>query len=74
MTWGTGYFGQLGHGDNVSYRNPRLLRRLDPQRLGERVIQVGGWVDGWVDGWMGGWVAGWLGGWVGGWGGGEVGG
>ncbi|CAN0359867.1 unnamed protein product, partial [Laminaria digitata] len=40
MTWGTGYFGQLGHGDNVSYRHPRLLRRLDPQRLGERVIQV----------------------------------
>lgn len=40
MTWGTGYFGQLGHGDNASYRHPRLLRRLDPQRLGEMVIQV----------------------------------
>ncbi|CAN0104946.1 unnamed protein product, partial [Ectocarpus sp. 6 AP-2014] len=40
MSWGTGYFGQLGHGDNASYRHPRLLRRLDPQRLGERVVQV----------------------------------
>ncbi|CAN0454852.1 unnamed protein product, partial [Scytosiphon promiscuus] len=40
MTWGTGYFGQLGHGDNASYRHPRLLRRLDPHRLGERVVQV----------------------------------
>lgn len=40
MTWGTGYFGQLGHGDNVSYRHPRLLRRLDPTRLGEKVVQV----------------------------------
>lgn len=42
MSWGTGYFGQLGHGDNASYRHPRLLRRLDPQRLGERVVQVRG--------------------------------
>lgn len=42
MSWGTGYFGQLGHGDNASYRHPRLLRRLDPQRLGERVVQVKG--------------------------------
>lgn len=40
MTWGTGYFGQLGHGDNASYRHPKLLRRLDPHRLGERVTQV----------------------------------
>ncbi|CAM9181888.1 unnamed protein product [Choristocarpus tenellus] len=40
MTWGTGYFGQLGHGDNASYRHPKVLRRLDPQRLRDPVEQV----------------------------------
>mmetsp|Transcript_36636 Transcript_36636/g.46689 ORF Transcript_36636/g.46689 Transcript_36636/m.46689 type:complete len:744 (+) Transcript_36636:264-2495(+) len=41
MSWGVGYFGQLGHGDNISYSSPKLVHRLDPQRLGGQVIQVG---------------------------------
>ncbi|CAM9472730.1 unnamed protein product, partial [Phaeothamnion confervicola] len=42
MTFGIGYFGQLGHGDSASYGRPRLLRRLDPQRLGDRVVELAG--------------------------------
>jgi alpha-tubulin suppressor-like RCC1 family protein len=40
-SWGTGYFGQLGHGDDSSWDNPRLIGALEPSRLGgTRVKQV----------------------------------
>ncbi len=35
-----GYFGQLGHGDDLSCDRPRMLHHLDPQRLGDQVVQV----------------------------------
>jgi len=40
MSWGVGYFGQLGHGDNVSYSIPKLINRLDPHRLGTQIVKV----------------------------------
>jgi alpha-tubulin suppressor-like RCC1 family protein len=40
-SWGTGYFGQLGHGDDSSWDHPRLIGALEPNRLGgTRVRQV----------------------------------
>jgi alpha-tubulin suppressor-like RCC1 family protein len=33
-SWGTGYFGQLGHGDESSWDNPRVINSLEPSRLG----------------------------------------
>ena len=40
MSWGVGYFGQLGHGDDLSCDRPRMIHQLDPQRLGDKVVQV----------------------------------
>mmetsp|Transcript_19638 Transcript_19638/g.33350 ORF Transcript_19638/g.33350 Transcript_19638/m.33350 type:complete len:666 (-) Transcript_19638:1948-3945(-) len=40
MSWGTGYFGQLGHGDDSSWNSPRMIGALEPRRLGSRVISV----------------------------------
>lgn len=40
MSWGTGYFGQLGHGDDSSWDSPRMISSLDPRRLGCRVEAV----------------------------------
>lgn len=40
MSWGTGYFGQLGHGDDSSWDAPRMINALDPKRLGARVVSV----------------------------------
>lgn len=40
MSWGVGYFGQLGHGDDSSWENPRMVAALDPRRLGARVVRV----------------------------------
>lgn len=40
MSWGVGYFGQLGHGDDSSWENPRMVSALDPRRLGATVISV----------------------------------
>ena len=34
MSWGTGYFGQLGHGDDSSWDSPRMIQALEPRRLG----------------------------------------
>ncbi|EKU22126.1 hect domain and rld 4, partial [Nannochloropsis gaditana CCMP526] len=40
-SWGVGYFGQLGQGDNLSSDRPRLIHHLDPPRLGgDRVVAV----------------------------------
>ena len=45
FSWGTGFFGQLGQGDDNSWDSPRLLRALDPRKLGCQVTSVvcGGW-------------------------------
>jgi alpha-tubulin suppressor-like RCC1 family protein len=40
MSWGTGYFGQLGHGDDSSWDSPRMVSALEPKRLGSRVEAV----------------------------------
>ena len=42
VSWGCGYFGQLGHGDDQSYDKPKMIHHLDPQRLdgGDRVVKV----------------------------------
>lgn len=40
MSWGTGYFGQLGHGDDSSWDSPRMISVLEPKRLGAKVINV----------------------------------
>lgn len=40
MSWGTGYFGQLGHGDDTSWDSPRMIGSLDPRRLGCRAVSV----------------------------------
>lgn len=39
-SWGTGYFGQLGHGDDSSWDNPRMISTLEPSYTGSKVIQV----------------------------------
>jgi len=43
LSWGCGYFGQLGHGDDASYHAPRVVQRLEPRRLGGehgRVVRI----------------------------------
>ncbi|CAM9112086.1 unnamed protein product, partial [Ectocarpus fasciculatus] len=40
LSWGTGHFGQLGHGDDSNYDNPKLISSLEPRRIGSRVIRV----------------------------------
>lgn len=40
MSWGVGYFGQLGHGDDNSWESPKLINALDPKRLGSRVDSI----------------------------------
>eukprot|EP00606_Chrysophyceae_sp_TOSAG23-5_P001438 GSChrysophyteH2.ASY1.ANO1.973.1 assembled CDS len=40
MSWGTGYFGQLGHGNDNSLEDPVLISALTPQALGARVTTV----------------------------------
>ena len=40
MSWGRGYFGQLGHGDDNSYSSPKVINALEPHRLGSKIIQV----------------------------------
>jgi len=39
-SWGTGYFGQLGHGDDSSWDTPRMIQTLEPSKLGSKIIQV----------------------------------
>lgn len=40
LSWGTGYLGQLGLGDDSSWDTPRMIRHLDPKRLGDVVQSV----------------------------------
>jgi alpha-tubulin suppressor-like RCC1 family protein len=40
LSWGTGYLGQLGLGDDSSWDTPRMIRHLDPKRLGDVVKSV----------------------------------
>lgn len=38
---GVGYFGQLGHGDDISCDRPRMIHQLDPPRLGgDHVVAI----------------------------------
>ena len=40
ISWGTGFFGQLGLGDDKAYHSPQLIHSLDPNRLGDKVFSV----------------------------------
>lgn len=40
MSYGSGFFGQLGHGDDASWDSPRLISLLEPRRLGCTVQSV----------------------------------
>ena len=40
LSWGVGYFGQLGHGDDSRDDDAKLIQALEPNRLGSKVIQV----------------------------------
>lgn len=40
LSWGVGYFGQLGHGDDSSYDNAKLIQALEPNRLGSKVVHI----------------------------------
>lgn len=40
MSWGSGCFGQLGHGDDRSWDSPRIISFLQPKRLGANVRSV----------------------------------
>lgn len=40
LSWGMGYFGQLGHGDETSWEQPRLVHGLKPNELGAPVISL----------------------------------
>jgi len=35
-----GYFGQLGHGDDVSWDTPRMIKALDARNVGSRVKKI----------------------------------
>ena len=39
-SWGTGYFGQLGHGDDSSWDTPRMINSLEPSVVGSKIIQI----------------------------------
>jgi alpha-tubulin suppressor-like RCC1 family protein len=40
MSWGTGYFGQLGHGNDNSLEDPMMIAALTPQALGQRCVNI----------------------------------
>jgi alpha-tubulin suppressor-like RCC1 family protein len=40
LSWGTGYFGQLGHGDDSSWESPRMIHSLEPNKIGCKIIQI----------------------------------
>lgn len=44
MSFGTGFFGQLGHGNDYCYNNPKLVESLHPRQLGTQanVVAAGG--------------------------------
>ena len=39
-SWGTGYFGQLGHGDDSSWDTPRMINSLEPTTVGSKITQI----------------------------------
>ena len=42
MSWGTGYFGQLGHGNDNSLEDPVLISALTPQAL-SAILELPRW-------------------------------
>lgn len=40
LSWGVGYFGQLGHGSDASITAPTIVSFLEPRRLGDIVKSV----------------------------------
>lgn len=40
LSWGTGHFGQLGHGDDTSWDNPKMLHSLEPRAISSRVVHI----------------------------------
>lgn len=40
VSWGTGYFGQLGHDDDASLHSPKMITDLEPRVLGAQVVKV----------------------------------
>jgi alpha-tubulin suppressor-like RCC1 family protein len=40
LSWGTGYFGQLGHGDDSSWDSPKMISALEPSKIGSRIVQI----------------------------------
>jgi alpha-tubulin suppressor-like RCC1 family protein len=40
VSWGVGYFGQLGHGDDSSWDQPKIINALEPARLGSKIVSV----------------------------------
>lgn len=44
LSWGVGYFGQLGHGDDCSWETPKIIAALEHKRIGStaRLIACGG--------------------------------
>jgi alpha-tubulin suppressor-like RCC1 family protein len=40
LSWGTGHFGQLGHGDDSNYDRPKIISALEPRRIGSRAVGV----------------------------------
>ena len=40
MSWGSGLFSQLGHGDDASWDRPKIIHRLEPKSLGCPVVSI----------------------------------
>eukprot|EP01041_Mallomonas_annulata_P007463 gene7463-15275_t len=40
VSWGIGFFGQLGHGDDSSWDSPKVLEFFEPKRFGDKVIKL----------------------------------
>lgn len=41
MSWGSGYFGQLGHGLEIVYcHNPTMIERLSPRYVGGDIVSI----------------------------------
>lgn len=40
MSFGTGYFGQLGHNNDSSWDSPRVIQALEARRLGSKVVDI----------------------------------
>ena len=40
MSWGSGLFSQLGHGDDASWDRPKIIHRLEPKSLGCPIVSI----------------------------------